>query len=118
LGLIPVIGAIINVVTFIPSIAVGVRRLHDTNRSGLWLLFLIYIPLPLVVIIYIFAAVAGGTGLFSARGAGFVNTLGTSLGILVIFLLLLPILGIILFLIWAAQPGTAGKNKYGLNPKK
>ena len=118
LGLIPVIGTIISLITFIPSIAVGVRRLHDTNHSGLWLLFLIYIPLPIVVMIYIFAFVAGGTGIFSVRGADFVNALGTGLGILVIFLLLLPILGIILFFIWAAKPGTAGKNKYGQNPKK
>ena len=31
-------------VSFVPSIAVAVRRLHDTNRSGLWL-FISLIPL-------------------------------------------------------------------------
>ena len=29
---------------FIPSIAVGVRRLHDTNRSG-WMLLILLIPI-------------------------------------------------------------------------
>ena len=34
----------------LPQIAVGVRRLHDTNRSGLmYLLTLIFPPLPLVL---------------------------------------------------------------------
>jgi len=33
-----------NLAILIPSIAVTVRRLHDTNRSGLWF-FLIFIPL-------------------------------------------------------------------------
>ena len=30
------IGNIVQLVLFIPSIAVGVRRLHDTDRSGWW----------------------------------------------------------------------------------
>lgn len=33
--------------TLLPSIAVGVRRLHDTNRSGWWLL------LPIVNIVFL-----------------------------------------------------------------
>lgn len=33
--------------TFLPSIAVGVRRLHDTDRSGWWLL------LPIVNIVFL-----------------------------------------------------------------
>lgn len=32
------IGIIYSLVILIPSIAVGVRRLHDTDRSGWWLL--------------------------------------------------------------------------------
>lgn len=38
---------------FIPSLAVGVRRLHDTGRSGWWLLIGI-IPLigPIVLIVF------------------------------------------------------------------
>jgi uncharacterized membrane protein YhaH (DUF805 family) len=38
---------------FVPGIAVGVRRLHDTGRSGWWLLIA---PIPLVdlVLLYFF----------------------------------------------------------------
>ena len=50
LGIILTILFFINV---IPAAAVGVRRLHDTNRSGWWyLLFLI--PLITLIILYFF----------------------------------------------------------------
>jgi len=39
----------------VPSIAVGVRRLHDTNRSGWWLLIM-FIPLIGVIILIVFMA--------------------------------------------------------------
>jgi len=32
------IGWIVWIITLIPAVAVGVRRLHDSNRSGLWYL--------------------------------------------------------------------------------
>lgn len=38
---------------FIPSIAVGVRRLHDTNRSGWWLLISL-VPVIGAIILIIF----------------------------------------------------------------
>lgn len=41
-GCIPVIGWIASLGTLIPIIAVGVRRLHDTNHCGWWLLCPIY----------------------------------------------------------------------------
>lgn len=45
LGLIPVIGGLFSLIIIIPGIAVAVRRLHDLNKSGWWLLapFLILI---------------------------------------------------------------------------
>ena len=41
-GYIPVINIIVGLGTLIPIIAVGVRRLHDTNHCGWWLLCPIY----------------------------------------------------------------------------
>jgi uncharacterized membrane protein YhaH (DUF805 family) len=74
LGILPVIGVFISglysLVIIIPSFTVGVRRLHDRNRSGFCVL-----------------------------------------------LSLIPIVGIIILIVWAAQEGTRGKNKYGPNPK-
>jgi uncharacterized membrane protein YhaH (DUF805 family) len=39
---------------FIPSLAVGVRRLHDTNRSGWWLLIALVPLIGLIVLIVFF----------------------------------------------------------------
>ncbi len=46
----------------IPSLAVAVRRLHDTNRSGWWYL-LILIPLVGGIILIVFLATDGTPGL-------------------------------------------------------
>lgn len=62
------VALIVTVVTAIPSLAVGCRRLHDTERNG-WLQ-----------------------------------------------LLVLTVVGIIPLIVWWATRGTAGANRYGLDP--
>ncbi|MDQ9027570.1 MULTISPECIES: DUF805 domain-containing protein [Acinetobacter calcoaceticus/baumannii complex] len=57
-------------VTLIPNIAVNVRRLHDIDRSGWWML-----------------------------------------------IALVPIVGVLLLLFWAAQEGNPTANQYGESPK-
>ena len=47
------ISVIYSVALLIPSLAVSVRRLHDTNRSGWWLL-LYFIPLIGFIVLIIF----------------------------------------------------------------
>ena len=45
------INIIFSVVTFLPAIAVGARRLHDINRSGWWqLLILTIIGIVLLIV--------------------------------------------------------------------
>jgi uncharacterized membrane protein YhaH (DUF805 family) len=46
-----------SLVVLVPSVAVGVRRLHDTGRSG-WFMLLALIPLIGLVLIY-FLAIEG-----------------------------------------------------------
>jgi uncharacterized membrane protein YhaH (DUF805 family) len=38
LGLVPVVGGIFGLIIILPGLAVAVRRLHDLNKSGWWLL--------------------------------------------------------------------------------
>lgn len=45
-------------VTALPSLAVGARRLHDTNRSGWWQL-LAFLPIVGWIILIVFLAQAG-----------------------------------------------------------
>jgi len=56
-------------VLLLPGVAVAVRRLHDTDRSGWWYL-----------------------------------------------ILLIPLIGVILFIVWACSKGTAGPNRFGDDP--
>ncbi len=77
----------------IPSIAVGVRRLHDIDRTGWWLM-LGYGPYILSVVL----AMAG-----SAELAAIFN--------------LLSMIGFIVLLVFAVMPGTRGPNRFGPDPK-
>lgn len=63
------IGLIWSLAVLLPSIAVGVRRLHDIDKSGWWIL----------------------------------------IG-------LIPIIGWIIFIIWACTKGTDGPNRFGPDP--
>lgn len=48
-----VLGALYSLAVLIPSIAVAVRRLHDTNRTGWWLL-IGFIPVIGAIVLIIF----------------------------------------------------------------
>ena len=53
------LGGLYSLAVLIPSVAVGVRRLHDTNRSGWWLL-ISFVPL-IGALVLLFFLVSGGT---------------------------------------------------------
>lgn len=52
-GMIPVLNFIWGLVVLIPALAVCVRRLHDTGRSGWWLL-LALVPVLNLILIYFY----------------------------------------------------------------
>jgi uncharacterized membrane protein YhaH (DUF805 family) len=56
-----ILGSIWSLATFIPGLAVAVRRLHDTGRSGWWLL-LFLIPLIGFIVLVVWFASRGNTG--------------------------------------------------------
>lgn len=64
------LGGLFAIAMLIPSLSVSVRRLHDTDRSGWWVLINI-----------------------------------------------IPLIGAIIFLVFAVQDSTPGDNQYGANPK-
>ena len=64
------LGGIYGLAIIIPSIAVSVRRLHDIDRTGWWVL-----------------------------------------------ISLVPVIGTIVLLVFAASDGTPGENRFGPNPK-
>jgi len=56
-----VLSTIFSLAMLLPSIAVGVRRLHDIDRSGWWLL-LWFVPLIGVIVLIIWACKRGTPG--------------------------------------------------------
>jgi uncharacterized membrane protein YhaH (DUF805 family) len=86
--------------TLVPSLAVGVRRLHDTNRSGWWMLIAV-VPYGLMVV----------AGLMALAGAG-------ALGLLAMMGLIgiVAMVGAVVLLIFMILPGTPGDNSYGPPP--
>jgi uncharacterized membrane protein YhaH (DUF805 family) len=55
------LGGLYTLAVLIPSIAVSVRRLHDTNRSGWWLLIAL-VPLIGAIVLLIFMVQASQQG--------------------------------------------------------
>ena len=80
-------------VTLVPSLAVGVRRLHDTDRSGWWLL-IGYGPMLLSLCLTLIGSLS-----------------------LVMILSLIALVGFIVLLVFMVLEGTKGPNQYGPDPK-
>jgi uncharacterized membrane protein YhaH (DUF805 family) len=61
LGGMPALSLIAALATLIPSLSAGARRLHDTNRSGWWLLVAL-VPIVGVFVVLYFCAQPGSEG--------------------------------------------------------
>jgi uncharacterized membrane protein YhaH (DUF805 family) len=92
-GIIGIIFLLAMLALLIPSLAVGIRRLHDIDRTGWWMLAG-YGP-------YLLSIVLAFSG--SVELAGILN--------------LISLAGFLLLLVFAVLPGTPGPNRYGPDPK-
>jgi uncharacterized membrane protein YhaH (DUF805 family) len=90
---------------FIPNIAVAVRRLHDTDRRGWWIL-LPAVPYLLGLLAY-FSAIARGTSASASLGGPLI--VGS-------LLMLVGFVSGIVLLVWYCMRGTAGPNRFGPDP--
>ena len=91
----------------IPNIAVQVRRLHDTGRSGWWVgaLYLLYI---------VFVVGAFTIGMSALGGASpNLGSLGLMFGVGGLVFLVYAIMLLVFFFL----PGTTGPNRFGPDPK-
>ena len=85
----------------IPSLAAGVRRLHDTNRTGWWILA----PLAPYVLMFVAFGMAA-----NSPDSGAAGVLAMVSGLAVFGLA-------ITLLIFLLLDGTRGPNRYGADPK-
>jgi uncharacterized membrane protein YhaH (DUF805 family) len=88
----------------IPFIAVAVRRLHDIDRTGWWLLAPA-VPYLVGAVMIIPTLMNAGTGGQSFPGFGMAG----------IFLAIGVVLAIVVF-VFSVLPGTRGSNRYGPDP--
>lgn len=95
-----VLSTLFALATVIPGIAVSVRRLHDVDRSGWWLM-LSFVP-------YVLGLVLLASGVATGEISGPVIFAG--------ILLLIGGLASIVLLVWACTKGTVGPNRFGPDP--
>ena len=55
------LNSLANLALLLPNLAVGARRLHDTDRSG-WFLLLVFIPLIGIIILIVWWCQRGTAG--------------------------------------------------------
>lgn len=103
-GLPGILGTLLGLALVIPSLSVTVRRLHDINKSGWWLL-LWFVPLAIAIIITLVSWIA------DLHDWAFY---GTAIAILIVFGLIIAVL----FIYWIVRQGDDGSNKYGQDPRK
>ena len=99
MGILAIVFVVIWLGLIVPTLAVQVRRLHDTDRSGWWVM-IYWGPVLLSWVLSVGAAANGSTGV-SAIG-GIVSLLG--------------LIGAIVLLVFWCLPGTTGPNRYGPDP--
>src|SRR3954453_4483969 len=58
-----VVSDICSLAALLPSLGVGIRRLHDTNRSG-WCYLLVFIPIIGWIVLIVFLAMASAPGTY------------------------------------------------------
>lgn len=93
----------------IPTIAVQVRRLHDTNRSGWWLgaFYLLYA----VYLAMLFASIGSAAMDPTAAAQPNMGTFGMTM-----ILGLIMLVYVIVLLVFYILPGTKGDNRFGPDP--
>jgi uncharacterized membrane protein YhaH (DUF805 family) len=101
LGSRDIIGTILNIALLVPWLAVTVRRLHDIDRTGWWLL----------AFVGAFAVVGSTAALGTAGG------IGTAAMFTTMIVVVVGVIGIgITMLVFMVQAGTDGANRYGDDP--
>jgi len=99
------VSSLVSLALFLPQLAVTVRRLHDTGRSGWWLGGFI---------VYLIAALMGSVmAVFGPAGRGSPGHVGEIVP--AVLLGVAALYGIFLFVLTVLR-GTDGANRYGADP--
>lgn len=100
------VSTLFSLATFLPGLAAGWRRMHDTGRMGIYIIY----PVTIVIGIVFFAGILDSTGLMAGDPAS-----GLS-GAVFIAAAILFLLSPFIVLYWLIRPSQPGPNAYGPNP--
>ena len=108
---------VFGLLALIPTLAVGTRRLHDTGRSGWWMLPWSVIWLIFGTLLFVFVVIAAEFARADA-GRGELPALGAFVfGILALGVLLVLVPVATWAIIWLAQRGEEVSNRFGEVPR-
>ena len=106
------VSALFSLGTLLPALAAAWRRMHDTGRSGLYVLY----PLIAAVGIFTFMGMVAG---FDTIASGQLAALFTgAVGIIMAFAVIVLILSPLIVLWWLTRPSQSGPNQWGPNPNE
>ena len=105
-----VLSSLVSLIHFIPSLSVSVRRLHDIDRTGWWIMLAF---LPVVALI-----VAMGGSAMMMFGGGEIDGMSgfAAMGTGLMLTALISLIVLIVLLVFYCTPGTPGPNRYGPPP--
>ncbi len=105
---------VVAIAHLIPGIAVSIRRLHDIDRTGLWVLLFWLAPLLVSLIGMI---LMGGSIFMMMSGDDTAAIAGlATMGAGFMLIALLDLVIIIVAIVFYVTPGTLGPNRYGPPP--
>ncbi|RVV96629.1 DUF805 domain-containing protein [Mesobaculum littorinae] len=104
------IAATFSLVTLIPGLAAGWRRMHDTGKSGLFVLY------PLIVMIGIFGFMHLAAGLGSFTQGDLAATFTGGVGIVLFIAFIVLIISPLLVIWWLTRPSSPHSNAWGPPP--
>ena len=96
--------------TFLPALAAAWRRMHDTGRSGLFVLY------PLIVMVGIVSFVGFVAGFEPLMRGDVSGLLAGTAGLIIALAMFVLLLSPLLVLWWLTRPSQPGTNDYGPNP--
>ncbi|MFK7764855.1 MAG: DUF805 domain-containing protein [Roseobacter sp.] len=104
------LAGIFSLATFIPLLAAGWRRMHDSGRTGFHLLY----PLIAMIGLSTFVGLVGGFEQLTANGTAslFQGVFGLIIALAFIVIIISPFI----VLWWLIRPSQPGQNQYGPNP--
>ncbi len=104
------IGAIFSLGTLIPTLSAGWRRMHDTGRSGLYLLY------PLIVFFGLLTFLSFTGTLTALWASGDISQLGGIVGLIAGIAVLVLFISPLIVIWWLTRRSEPGPNAYGPNP--